>query len=106
MRRIPALPWLPNTLLGLLTLVCFGGPLAIFLVVRGGSSSQWPPDRTIEWVVAGLVCTAASALFLACITIGWWYPWPGRAPRLPASELHPEPQSRGERRRDDGDRMA
>ena len=78
MRRIPPLPRLPNALLGLLTLDCFGGPLALWLVVRGGASGEWPPDRAIEWLVAGVVVTSAAALFLACITIGWWYPWPGR----------------------------
>jgi uncharacterized membrane protein YedE/YeeE len=94
MRRFPPLPHLPNVLLGLLTLVCFGGPLTMLLVVRGGSSSEWPPDRAIEWIVAGLVCLAAAALFLACITIGWWYSWPGGNPRVPTSKFHAETQNR------------
>src|SRR5262245_57082677 len=70
MRRLPPLPRLPNALLGLLTLDCFGGPLVLWLVVRGGASVEWPPDRAIEWLVAGVVVTSAAALFLACITIG------------------------------------
>lgn len=78
MSRIPPLPQTPNYLLGLLTVACFGGPLVLWLAVRGGSSGEWPPDRAIEWGVFGLVILAAAALFVACITIGWWYPWPGR----------------------------
>jgi hypothetical protein len=78
MSRIPPLPRLPNALLGLLTLACFGGPLALWLTVRGGPSGNWPPDRAIEWVVFALVSAFAAALFVACVTVGWWYPWPGR----------------------------
>jgi heme A synthase len=78
MSRIPPLPRLPIALLGLLTLACFGGPLGMWLVVRGGSSGEWPPDRAVEWVVVALVSGSAAALFLACITVGWWYPRLGR----------------------------
>ena len=81
MRSIPPLPRLPNALLGMLTVVCFGGPLALWLVVRGGSSGEWPPDRVVEWLVLGLVVIAGSGLYLACITVGWWYRWPGREGR-------------------------
>ena len=79
MSRLPALPRLPNALLGLLTLLCFGGPLALWLVVRGGPSGEWPPDRAVEWLVAGVVIVATAGLFLACITIGLWYPWSYRS---------------------------
>jgi hypothetical protein len=78
MSRIPPLPRLPNVLLGLLSVICFGGPLPVWLVLGGGTSGVWPPDRPIEWLVVGVVITAAAALFVACITVGWWYPWPGR----------------------------
>ena len=81
MSRTPRLPRLPNALLGLLTVNCFGGPLLLWLVVRGGSSGEWPPDRVVEWLVLGLVVIAGAGLFLACITVGWWYPWPGREGR-------------------------
>ena len=77
MSRIPPCPGCPYALLGLLTLACFGGPLAMWLVVRGGSSGEWPPDRAIEWVIVALVSTSAAALFLACVTVGWWYPLAG-----------------------------
>lgn len=83
MSRIPPLPRLPNALLGLLTLACFGGPMALWLVLRGGASDEWPPDRAIEWLVAGLVIASAVGLFLACVTVGWWYPWQGRGRRPP-----------------------
>ena len=79
MSRIPPLPRLPNALLGLLTLACFGGPIVMWFVIRGGSSGDWPPDRIIEWIVVGLVCIATAGLFVACVTVGWWYPWPHRS---------------------------
>jgi uncharacterized membrane protein YedE/YeeE len=75
MSRIPPLPRLPYFLLGALTLVTFGGPLAMLLVVRGGPSPDWPPDRLVEWIVIGEVIGLAIVLFSACVTIGWWYPW-------------------------------
>ena len=74
MSRIPPVPRLPYLLLGGLTLVCFGGPVAMLVIVRGGPGARWPPDRAIEWVVIGLVFTLAIALFLACVSLGWWYP--------------------------------
>jgi hypothetical protein len=74
MSRIPPVPRLPYVLLGGLTLVSFGGPFAMLVVVRGGPGVGWPPDRAVEWVVIGLVFTSAVALFLACVSLGWWYP--------------------------------
>jgi hypothetical protein len=61
----------------MLTLVCFAGPFAL-LIIGGGSSAEWPPDRPVEWIVIVLVGATAAALFVACVTIGWWYPWPHR----------------------------
>ncbi len=75
MSRNPPAPRLPYVLLGAMTLVSFGGPFAVFLVLRGGLRSDWPPDRRIEWIVIGTVIGLAVALFLACLTIGWWYTW-------------------------------
>ena len=39
-----------------MTLVSFGGPFVILVVLRGGTSAEWPPDRPVEWVavVTGL----------------------------------------------------
>lgn len=81
MSGIPPLPRLPYLVLGLLTLDCFVGPLALGLILRGGASGAWPPDRPIEWIVAGLVTASAAALFLACLTVRWWYPWASRGER-------------------------
>jgi hypothetical protein len=78
MSRMPPLPRLPMLLLGLLTLACFGGPFAL-LVVLGGPSRDWPPDRPVEWIVIAAVLAAVVSLFVACVTVGWWYPWPHRA---------------------------
>lgn len=74
MSRVPPVPRLPYFLLGGLTLISFGGPFAMLVIVRGGPSARWPPDRLVEWVVIGLVCTLAVTLFWACVTLGWWYP--------------------------------
>jgi len=63
------LPWI---LLASLTLVTFGGPLLILLVVWGGPSAQWPPDRPLEWTVISLILILQITLFLACLTWGWW----------------------------------
>lgn len=70
-QRLPALPYV---LLGAMTLISFGGPFVILLVVRGGASANWPPDRPVEWITIALVVWLAIALFLACVSIGWWYP--------------------------------
>jgi hypothetical protein len=77
MSWMPPLPRLPLALLGLLTLACFGGPFALF-VVRGGPSGDWPPDRPVEWIVIAVVLATVLALFVACVTVGWWYRWPNR----------------------------
>ena len=74
MSRMPPVPWFPYVLLGALTLVSFGGPFLILVVVRGGPRPDWPPDRVVEWVVIALVFGLAVTLFLACVTIGLWYP--------------------------------
>ena len=79
MSRVPTVPRLPYFLLGGLTLVSFGGPFAMLVIVWGGPSAGWPPDRAVEWVVIGVVFTLAIVLFLACISLGWWYPGLGRS---------------------------
>src|SRR5262249_58632636 len=71
MSRIPPVPRLPYLLLGGLTLVCFGGPVAMLVIVRGGPSSDWPPDRAVEWLVIGLVFGLVVVLFSACGSGSW-----------------------------------
>ncbi len=93
MRSYPRLPALPYLLLGAMTLVTFGGPFVILLVVRGGASANWPPDRPVEWITIALVLWLAIALFLACVSIGWWYPSSRRIARS-QSEAAPSRQLR------------
>ncbi len=40
-------------LLGLMTVLCFGGPFLIAVLLWGGERSGWPPDRPIEWIGFG-----------------------------------------------------
>jgi hypothetical protein len=84
MKRRPRLSNWPFALLGAMTLVSFGGPFLILVVVRGGASPYWPPDRALEWIMIALVLVLFAVLFVACVTIGWWYPPPshqGKSPR-------------------------
>jgi hypothetical protein len=60
------LPRLPFVLLGLMTAFSFGGPLAIGFVLKGGASANWPPDRSIEWIVFVGVSGMVVGLMLAC----------------------------------------
>lgn len=86
MIRIPRALRLPLLVLGLLTLDCFLGPLALWLVLGGGARDKWPPDRPVEWVVAGAIIASAAALFVACLTVRWWYPRAGRGEGGPGVE--------------------
>jgi hypothetical protein len=69
-RRLSALPYV---LLGAMTLVSFGGPVAMLVVVRGGSSADWPPDRAIEWITIGAIFGLFITIFIACVSISLWY---------------------------------
>jgi heme/copper-type cytochrome/quinol oxidase subunit 3 len=51
----------------LMTTATFGGPLAISVVLRGGRSPDWPPDRAVEWVT--LAGTSTLVIALIAITI-------------------------------------
>jgi hypothetical protein len=62
----------PLVLLGLMSLVTFTGPFAIFLVIRGGKSAVWPPDRPVEWWIFGVVTLAVVAMMIGCVTAGRW----------------------------------
>ena len=67
------LPRLPYVLLGAMTLVSFGGPFVILGAIWGGKSAKWPPDRPVEWVAVTLVIGLVISLFVACVSLGWWY---------------------------------
>jgi hypothetical protein len=67
----PPLTILPFVLLGLQTIATFGGPLAIFLTLRGGARPEWPPDRPIEWWTFGISVVAVVVLMSACLGIGF-----------------------------------
>ena len=73
MKRRPRLFYWPYALLGAMTLITFGGPFLVLVVVRGGASPSWPPDRPLEWFTIALVVVLFTASFVACVTIGWWY---------------------------------
>ena len=58
------------TLLVLMTLVTFVGPMAVWMVVQGGPRQDFPPDRPIEWIVLGGAAAAAAILMIACLACG------------------------------------
>jgi hypothetical protein len=64
---------LPYVLLGAMTFVSFVGPFVLLVALRGGASAKWPPDRPLEWAVVITVFGLVIGLFLACVSIGWWY---------------------------------
>jgi hypothetical protein len=51
-----------------------GGPLAIFLTLRGGTRAEWPPDRTVEWWMFGGAIAGYLVLLAACLVVGL-YRW-------------------------------
>ena len=79
MSRLSPLPRLPYVLLGLLTLVSFGGPFAdLARRPRRDAAATGPPTAPSSGSSSAWSSPAAAALFVACVTVGWWYPWPGR----------------------------
>lgn len=65
-------PVLPLVLLGLMSVACFAGPFLIVLVLRGGRSEGWPPDRPVEWATFVGVTASVAVLMGACLTAGLW----------------------------------
>ena len=59
----------PLVLLGLMTLNTFAGPLVFGLVLRGGHSPDWPPDRPIEWYTLGGILLLALVLTIVAIVL-------------------------------------
>lgn len=58
-------------LLVLMTLASLGGPFLVWLVLRGGASDSWPPDRLVEWVVFSATCALVATLMLACLALAF-----------------------------------
>ncbi len=67
---MPPVRKLPFILLGLMTALVFMGPFAIFLIMRGGTHGQWPPDRPVEWITFVAIVGLVAALMIACLGIG------------------------------------
>jgi hypothetical protein len=93
MSRNSPVPRVPYILLAAMTLISVGGPFAVYLVIRGGLRPDWPPDRLVEWIVISLVVGAAVALFVACLTIGWWYSWTRHVKPTDTPDTGPRTQS-------------
>lgn len=60
----------PLLLLGLMTLLTFVGPFGIGWTLRGGASSDWPPDRPVEWFVTLTVMGLVALLMVGLIAFG------------------------------------
>ena len=56
-------------LLAVMTLACFGGPVAIGAVLRGGASPEWPPDRAVEWATLLGVSAGVAVLMILSIAL-------------------------------------
>ncbi len=85
MKRIRRSSFGPYALLGAMSLVAFGGPFLVLVVVQGGPSAHWPPDRPLEWLTITLVLVLFIVLFLACLTNAWWFPPPRHGKTPPGS---------------------
>ncbi len=87
MKAADPLPRLPYILLAALSLVSFAGPFLIIMVIRGGESSLWPPDRLVEWLAIGVLLALFLFLFAACLSIRIWH--------RPKTEGEPVPELPG-----------
>lgn len=81
--RSRLVPWI---LLAALSLNSFAGPFLILVVVMGGESNRWPPDRPVEWIVGGTVIVFEIVLLAACLTAGGWSKRLPARPRLSSSD--------------------
>jgi hypothetical protein len=62
-------PKLPFVLLILMTLAAFGGPVVIGIVLRGGASPRWPPDRPVEWITFAGICGLVLGIMAVSVMI-------------------------------------
>ena len=76
----------PLVLLGLLSIATMAGPFVIFLVIRGGTRPDWPPDRAVEWWKFGVVFVAVVVLMAGCVTAGGGARKEGRMQENPSTE--------------------
>ncbi len=60
---------LPFVLLGLMTALVFFGPFVIWMILRGGRQTEWPPDRPVEWITFVSIVGLVAALMFACVGI-------------------------------------
>jgi len=60
---------LPFILLTLMTVATFGGPVVIGIVLRGGPSPEWPPDRPVEWITFVGICGLVFGIMVASVVI-------------------------------------
>jgi hypothetical protein len=79
----PRVSRLPLVLLGAMTALTFGGPIAIGRVLRGGASPVWPPDRRVEWVMLLGVSGAVVVLMGACLSLSLLNRKPMGGPQVP-----------------------
>jgi len=59
-------------LLGAMSLISFGGPFGLALLLSGGEATGWPPDRAVEWAGAIGLFVAFAVCLVACLTVGLW----------------------------------
>jgi hypothetical protein len=52
-----------------MTIMSFGGPVGIAVVLRGGRSPNWPPDRLVEWVAFGGTCGLVLGLMALAVAL-------------------------------------
>lgn len=55
---------------GAMTLASFGGPALIGVVLWGGASPEWPPDRPIEWITVIGTALVVFGLMVGIIVVG------------------------------------
>jgi hypothetical protein len=60
---------LPLVLLGVMTVLCFGGPFGILWVLKGGAAEGWPPDRPVEWVALVGSCALVAGLMVVLLVM-------------------------------------